>query len=145
VKKVGGKLDEKLKSGDLKESELMEEASKMMGKMKNMPGMGNIDEMLKKMNIPGMGKNAKFNTSAFERKQQQSKQRERMVEKLRKRQEERAASEAAANQQTSTDTKKTMDEQLDELRKTFGDDLSLKAPGSTSNTQQNKKKKKKKK
>ena len=145
VKKVGGKLDEKLKSGDLKESELMEEASKMMGKMKNMPGMGNIDEMLKKMNIPGMGKNAKFNTSAFERKQQQSKQRERMVEKLRKRQEERAASDAAANQQTSTDTKKTMDEQLDELRKTFGDDLSLKAPSSTSNTQQNKKKKKKKK
>ena len=38
VKKVGSKLDSKLKSGEIKESELMEEASQLMEKMKNMPG-----------------------------------------------------------------------------------------------------------
>lgn len=52
VKNVGSKLDSKLKSGDIKESELMAEASDLMKKMKDMPGMGNVQEMLGKM---GMG------------------------------------------------------------------------------------------
>ena len=46
VKKVGSKLDSKLKSGELKESELMQEASELMEKMKNMPGMKNMDKIL---------------------------------------------------------------------------------------------------
>jgi hypothetical protein len=52
VKTVGDKLDSRLKSGDLKESELIAEATDIMNKMKNMPGMGNIQSMLSKM---GMG------------------------------------------------------------------------------------------
>ena len=46
VKNVGSKLDEKIKSGDIKESELLQEASEMMKNMKDMPGFGNIQEML---------------------------------------------------------------------------------------------------
>jgi hypothetical protein len=42
VQSIGTKLDGKLKSGELKESELLEEASNMLGCMKNMPGMGDI-------------------------------------------------------------------------------------------------------
>tara|TARA_Y100000992_G_scaffold104908_1_gene68315 strand:+ start:3493 stop:4713 length:1221 start_codon:yes stop_codon:yes gene_type:complete len=52
VKNVGSKLDTKIKSGDIKESELMEEATELMKKMKDMPGMDNMQEMLSKM---GMG------------------------------------------------------------------------------------------
>ena len=52
VKTVGDKLDSRLKSGDLKESELIAEATDIMNRMKNMPGMGNIQSMLSKM---GMG------------------------------------------------------------------------------------------
>ena len=37
VSNVGSKLDSKIKSGKIKESELMEEAAEMMDKMKNMP------------------------------------------------------------------------------------------------------------
>ena len=48
VKNVGGKLDDKIKSGDIKESELMAEASELLSKMKDMPGMGDIQSMLKK-------------------------------------------------------------------------------------------------
>lgn len=58
VKSVGTKLDKKLKSNDLKESDLLAEAGDMMKNMKNIPGMGNIQDMLSKMgmgNIPGMG------------------------------------------------------------------------------------------
>ena len=42
VKSVGDKLDTRIKSGEIKESELIAEASELMNKMKDMPGMGNI-------------------------------------------------------------------------------------------------------
>ena len=55
VKNVGDKLDSKLKSGDIKESELMSEATDIMNKMKNMKGMGDIQALLSKMGLGGMG------------------------------------------------------------------------------------------
>jgi len=64
VKKVGDKLDSKIKSGDLKESELISEATDIMNKMKNMPGMGNIQSMLSKMGMGNLG--GKLNTTAME-------------------------------------------------------------------------------
>jgi len=82
VKKVGNKLDEKMKSGDLKESELLEEASNMMNKMKDIPGMGNVEDLLGKM---GMGGKGKMNTSAMQanlmRNLKLAKQKERMKKK----------------------------------------------------------------
>jgi spore coat protein CotH len=60
VKDIGGKLDEKMKSGDLNEGELFTEASDIMKKMKNIPGMGNIQDMMSKM---GMGPSQKKNVS----------------------------------------------------------------------------------
>ena len=65
VKKVGKKLDEKLKSGEIKESELMEEASELMKKMKSMPGVKNMEQIFSKMGMP-TGKNAKMNMSAMQ-------------------------------------------------------------------------------
>jgi DNA repair ATPase RecN len=44
VKSVTQKLDSKMKSGELNEEELMKEASMMMDKMKNIPGMPNMKE-----------------------------------------------------------------------------------------------------
>jgi hypothetical protein len=67
VKTVGDKLDSRIKSGDIKESELISEATEMMNKMKNMPGMGNLQSMLSKMgmgNLSGLG--GKLNTGAME-------------------------------------------------------------------------------
>lgn len=55
VKNVSGKLDEKIKSGEIKESEIMAEASGLLNKMKDMPGMGDIQSMLKKMGMGGRG------------------------------------------------------------------------------------------
>ena len=52
---IGDKIDKKIKSGDLKESELIEEASLMFQKLKGMPGMGQFEAMFQgKMNAPGM-------------------------------------------------------------------------------------------
>ena len=71
VKTVGDKLDSKIKSGELKESEMLQEATEIMNKMKNMPGMGNIQSMLSKMGMGGLGglgglAGGKVNTAAME-------------------------------------------------------------------------------
>ena len=92
VKKVGKKLDEKLKSGEIKESELMEEASELMKKMKSMPGVKNMEQIFSKMGMP-TGKNAKMNMSAMQANLQRniklSKQKERLREKLKRKQEKK--------------------------------------------------------
>ena len=93
MKKVGSKIDEKLKSGDLKESELMQEATELMAKMKGMPGMDNMKKMFGEMGLP-LGKNSKINMNAFQshmnRNMRKATTKERMKAKLAKRQEEKA-------------------------------------------------------
>merc|ERR1711966_237885 len=51
VKKLGGKLDTKIKSGDIKESELMAEATEIMKKMGGSGGMKDMNKILKSMGI----------------------------------------------------------------------------------------------
>jgi hypothetical protein len=97
VKKVGSKLDEKIKSGEIKESELMEEASELMSKMKNIPGVKNMETLLKKMGMGGqggmgdMGKQ-KINLNAMQANLKQNikgaKTKERLLAKLQRRREE---------------------------------------------------------
>ena len=102
IKSVGSKLDSKLKSGELKESEIMQEASELMSKMKSMPGMNNLASMLSKMgmNMPGMGGGAgggKVNFGAMQsqlnKNMKQAQLRERLLKKV---QEKQAAASAAA-------------------------------------------------
>jgi len=84
VQSVGSKLDTKIKSGDINETELMQEASKIMEKMKNMPGMGDIQELLKKMGVPGTDdkRNVKSIKNTLETNMRHTKQKERMLKKL---------------------------------------------------------------
>jgi len=94
VKNVGGKLETKMKSGELKESELISEASEIFQKMKNMPGMGSMNEMLSKMGLGHLAKGEKLDLNAMETKLNQSmknaKMKERMKEKLEKRRAEKS-------------------------------------------------------
>jgi len=85
VKNVGTKLDTKIKSGEIKESELLSEASEMMRKMKEMPGMDNMEEMLKKMGLGGKGKiNHGAMQSMMDRNMKMSRQKERMKARIGK-------------------------------------------------------------
>ena len=91
VKKLGESLDSKIKSGEIKESELMEEAAEMMKNMKKMPGMDNMQGLFEKMGLGAMGGgNSKVNMNAMRGQLNQniktSKMKERMREKLKKRQ-----------------------------------------------------------
>jgi hypothetical protein len=119
VKSVGQKLDAKLKSGEIKESEIMQEASDLMNKMKKMPGVNNMADLLKKMGgMGGMGdmgdiakmaasmglggKGAKFSMGAMQshlnQNMKSAQTRERMQQKLeqRKAEAQKAAAAAAA-------------------------------------------------
>ena len=82
VKNIGGKLEDKIKKGDLKESELLEEAKEIMEKMKDMPGM---KEMMSKM---GMG--GKMDFKGMANKLQESLKMSKTKERLNKKREERA-------------------------------------------------------
>ena len=90
IQKVGDKLDGKLQSGEIKESELIKEASELIGKMNKMPGMKEMHNMLGEMGLP-IG-NSKINMNAFQaqmdRNLKYAKTKERMQRKLEKRRAE---------------------------------------------------------
>ena len=100
VSSVGIKLENKIKSGDISEKELFSEATDIMSNMKNIPGMENIQSMLKQMGMnpnnlnPNNNKNTP-NTSL--------KQMEKMKERINKKQ---------ACAQPQTQYKALTDEQL---------------------------------
>jgi len=87
VKNIGTKLEDKIKKGDLKESELLEEASEIMDKMKDIPGM---KEMMSKM---GMG--GKVDFKAMSNKIQENLKKSKMKDRLNKKREERAQEKAS--------------------------------------------------
>ena len=102
VKTVGDKLDSRIKSGELKESELISEATDIMNRMKSMPGMGNIQSMLSKMgmgNLSGLG--GKVNMGAMEaqlnKNMKMAKTKERIRAKMEAKQATKMAQAAQAN------------------------------------------------
>jgi len=95
VKTVGDKLDSKLKSGELKESEMIQEATEIMNKMKNIPGMGNIQSMLSKMGMSGLG-GGKVNTGAMESQLNQRLKMAKTKERIRAKAEANARAKAEA-------------------------------------------------
>ena len=83
VKNVGSKLDEKIKSGEIKESELISEGMEFLNKMKGMPGMQNMEQMFSKMGIPGLGKGGKINVGAMGNKLNQNLKMAKMKERMK--------------------------------------------------------------
>tara|TARA_Y100000992_G_scaffold302395_1_gene276377 strand:+ start:868 stop:2166 length:1299 start_codon:yes stop_codon:yes gene_type:complete len=154
VKKVGGKLDDKIKKGDIKESELLDEAGNIMKMMKDMPGMPGMKDMnkiLKSMGMgnmmpPGMGgKNTKFNTGAMKshlkKKEMQDRIRKKAQEKVKKMSEDKRIQEEFEEKKRSfINNKEVTEKSVDDLLKEFN---LLNNNEETKETNKNKKKKKK--
>ena len=104
VKNIGSKIDEKIKSGEIKESELMEEGMELLTKMKDMPGMGDMQKMFAQMGIPGLGKGGKMNMGAMEsqlnKNMKNAQMRERMKAKVEAKAKADLLAKAAAEQFT---------------------------------------------
>jgi hypothetical protein len=90
VQNIGNKIDTKIKSGEIKESELMQEGMELLNKMKSMPGMGDIQKMFSQMGMPGLGKGGKVNIGAMEaqlnRNMKAAKMKERFKAKVESKQ-----------------------------------------------------------
>lgn len=149
VKTVGNKLDTSIKSGEIKESELMEEATEIMNKMKNMPGMKDIQSMLNKMGLNKMG--GKFNTGAMETQLNKNLKLAKTKEKIRakaelnrilKETQQAKEQQAKAQQETETFLQNALSEE--QLIKIFNDgEKPEKTPREQSNVKKLKKKGKK--
>jgi hypothetical protein len=80
---IGDKIDKKIKSGDLKESELIEEAAMMFQKIKGMPGMSQFESMFQgKMNTGGM-------KNKMDQQLKKAKMKERLQQKLASKEKEK--------------------------------------------------------
>jgi hypothetical protein len=112
VKNVGEKLDTRIKSGEIKESELIAEATEIMNKMKNMPGMDGIQEMLSKMGMSasGLGKGGKVNYGAMEAELNKKMRLAKMKERMHAKAEMNKAAKNLQQQQTSTKPAMTEEE-----------------------------------
>ena len=140
VKTVGDKLDSKLKSGELKESEMIKEATELMNRMKNMPGMDNIQSMLNKMGMGGLGK---VNTGAMETQLKQRLKNAQIKERIRAKAEAKKSERENSNLQLQNnnplnESKPISDEEL--LKLFSSGEKSEKTPRGQNN---NKKKKNK--
>ena len=67
----------------------MQRNGELMEKMKSMPGMKNMNQILSKMGLPVGGKNSKMSMNAFQshmkKNMRKASQRERMLKKLEER------------------------------------------------------------
>ena len=88
ISKISNKINSKMKDGSLKESELLEEATSIFKNMKDMPGMGNFNDIFKSMNLDQfMPKGGKINPGAFQNMMEQNVNMSKMKERMRKKAE----------------------------------------------------------
>ena len=147
VKNVGEKLDTRIKSGEIKESELIAEATEIMNKMKNMPGMDGIQSMLSKMgmgNLGGMG--GKVNTGAMQanlnKKLKLAQTKERIRAKAEANAKAKLEQQLLAQQQQHQQQQPSVSEE--EIIKIFSTGEKIERTPRSANPQNNKKKKSKK-
>ena len=87
MKTISGKLQSKMKSGEISEEEIMKEASELMGKMKGMKGMGAMNDVFKNLAKGMGGGKGNLNVGALQRMQKQMVAKERMRPKMEEKSE----------------------------------------------------------
>lgn len=100
IKKIGSKIDDKMKSGNISQEEMMKEASELMSKMKGMGNEKQFQEMMQNMmktmgGMAGMGGKAKFDMNKMNSMMAKTSSRQKMLDKLEKRRKEMAASSSS--------------------------------------------------
>ena len=143
VKNIGSKIDEKIKSGEIKESELMQEGMDLLNKMKDMPGMDNMQKMFTQMGMPGLGKGAKVNMGAMEAQLNRNMKNAKMKERMRAKAE--ANAKLREQQQNSIPLNQTPTVSEEEILKIFSTgEVVEKTPRGAKPPESNKNNKKKK-
>lgn len=93
AKNVTGKLEQRIKDGSIKESEILEEVKEMAQGFGG-SDLGNFKDILKGMNLDGiLPKNGKFNTNAFNNMMDQNVKYSKMKERMQKKRNEKQNSQ----------------------------------------------------
>ena len=149
-KNVGEKLESQMKSGNLKESEIISEATDIMNKMKNMPGMDGIQELLSKMGNTKLNQDHGAMTATLNKKKKAAEMKERIQAKaLLKEAQKLSQSQSHVQPSYSTDEAarraKIVEDELialfDSAEKPEKSDKNLKNGNSNKNSKNGKKKK----
>jgi hypothetical protein len=146
VKNVGGKLDDKIKSGEIKESEIMQEASDLLSKMKDIPGMagmggmGDIQSMMRQMGM-NLGRGQKMNLGAMQGKLDQTTKVAQMKERIRQKSLEKQNQQII--QSNIPDRPPMTDAEIEEIVFSIEGDKPEKTQSNQGNNNNNNKKKKK--
>jgi hypothetical protein len=144
VKNVGDKLDKKMKTGEIKESELIMEATEIMNKMKNMPGMENMQSIFSKFGLGGAS-GGKMNTAAMEANLNQRMKLAKMKERMQAKAEANSKAKSESTNQPEMQQSSIPDEEL--LKLFSSSEKAEKTPRGSNplnNNKQNNDKKKKK-
>jgi hypothetical protein len=119
IKNIGSKLDEKIKSGEINESELMSEGAELLQKLKNTGGMADIQKMFSQFNIPGLSKGSKVNVNAMESQLNKNIKHAKMKERIKAKLEAKHAKQelekllqTQQQQQTQQTSQPLTDEEL---------------------------------
>jgi hypothetical protein len=144
VKNVGGKLDTKIKSGEIKESEIMKEASELLSKMKDMPGMGDIQSMMRQMGM-NLGRGQKVNLGAMQGKLNENIKVAQMKERIKKKTEQKRKEqkEHEANLKSLPPATQMTNEEIEQLVFSIEGDKPEKSQRSDNPNKKKKKKNKK--
>ena len=97
MKTVSGRLDEKMKSGEISRDDIMKEAGDFLNQVKSSGGDAGVNEMLKSMmkGMGGLGKNAKINKNALNKMMNMSDNKEKMRKKADDKKQQMAKEKAA--------------------------------------------------
>jgi hypothetical protein len=95
VKNIGNKLDDKIKSGEIKESEIMSEGMDLFNKMKDMPGMGDWQKIISQMGLGGGKGKVDINGMAAQmnRNMKNAQLKERLRQRVQKNEQEKREAE----------------------------------------------------
>ena len=90
VKDVGDRLDSKIKNGNINESELMTEATELLGKMNDIPGFGSIKDMMSNMGLNMKNMNTTATENRMKQNEKKNKTKERLQKKLKKKKDKKS-------------------------------------------------------
>ena len=120
VKSIGGKLDAKIKSGEIKEAELLGEATELLKNMGSMPGMSHLKDLFAKQAGVDLSKvDPKVMESRMKTSMRGAAQRDRLRAKLAKR-KQAAEVPAPPAAKTAAESQAAVLESLKEVKKKRG-------------------------
>ena len=98
MKNVGDKIDNKIKSGEINENELMSEGLNILSKMKENGNMPNFQDLFNQMGMNNLGKkNEKMNVPAIKRKMEQHLKQHKIKESMKNKLEKKKINNSIKN------------------------------------------------